>query len=110
MQHRCRSADSGVCGYRNAAGRRNSVQVRDEHGGVIVGARATLTDSAGREAPAVTDQEGKLLFSDRSPGAYVLEIAASHFKTYQNRVQVTAGQDVALNVTLLVAGIGETIA
>src|SRR5215470_7514318 len=77
------------------------VQVLDQQGGAIAGARAGLTDAAGQEKSGFTNQEGKVVFSDLSLGDYAVRITAEHFKTFENkRIQVASGPDINLSVTL----------
>src|SRR5262249_11017631 len=85
-------------------------QVMDEQGGLIVGARATLTDATGRTSLGATDQDGNFLFADLRPGNYAIEVTADHFRTYRDpRIQVTPGQVINLKVTLRLAGVEESI-
>src|SRR5262249_50386873 len=86
------------------------VQVFDDQGGVIIGARTTLTDTTGRETSGITNGEGKSIFSDLPLGSYAIRIAAQHFRTHQDERIQLKGQDVSLNVTLHIAGVEESIA
>ena len=79
-------------------------QVKDEFGGVIVGAVVTAADAAGVEKAATTDEEGRYGFSALAPGSYAVRVAAPGFAAYENLgVEVAAGSDRPLDITLAVA-------
>src|SRR3954466_11373997 len=79
-------------------------QVKDELGGVIIGANVTATDAAGVEKSAVTDAEGRYVFSALAPGRYTIRINQSGFAAYENLgVEVQAGRTDPLDITLTVA-------
>src|SRR5919112_1260876 len=59
-------------------------QVRDELGGVIIGATVTATDAAGVEKSAVTDDEGRYVFSALAPGLYTIRLNQAGFAAYEN--------------------------
>src|ERR1044071_4557543 len=59
-------------------------QVKDELGGVIIGATVTATDAAGVEKTAVTDSDGRYVFSALAPGRYTVRINHSGFAPYEN--------------------------
>jgi hypothetical protein len=79
-------------------------QVKDELGGVIIGANVTATDAAGVEKSAVTDAEGRYVFSALAPGRYTIRINQPGFAAYENLgVEVQAGRTDPLDITLTVA-------
>jgi hypothetical protein len=79
-------------------------QVRDELGGVIVGATVTATDAAGVEKSSVTDNEGRYVFSALAPGLYTIRINQAGFAAYENLgVEVQAGRTDPLDIVLTVA-------
>ena len=79
-------------------------QVKDELGGVIVGATVTATDAAGVEKSSVTDNEGRYVFSALAPGLYTLRINQAGFAAYENLgVEVQAGRTDPLDIVLTVA-------
>ena len=79
-------------------------QVKDELGGVIIGASVTATDAAGVEKTAVTDNEGRYVFSALAPGRYTIRINHRGFAAYENlAVEVQAGRTDPLDITLTVA-------
>jgi Carboxypeptidase regulatory-like domain len=79
-------------------------QVKDELGGVIVGATVTATDATGSEKTATTDNEGRYVFSALAPGVYAIRINHSGFAAYENLgVEVQAGRTDPLDITLTVA-------
>src|SRR3954468_8794815 len=79
-------------------------QVKDELGGVIIGATVTVTDAAGVEKSSVTDAEGRYVFSALAPGRYTIRINQSGFAAYENLgVEVQAGRTDPLDIVLTVA-------
>src|SRR3954466_378677 len=79
-------------------------QVKDELGGVIIGATVTATDAAGVEKSAVTDDEGRYVFSALAPGLYTIRINQAGFAAYENLgVEVQAGRTDPLDIVLTVA-------
>ena len=88
-----------------------SVQVLDQQGAVIVGARTALTDAAGHETSGITNQEGKVAFSNLTLGGYAMRITAEHFRMYEEtHIQVTPEREMNLTVKLSIAGVEESIA
>jgi hypothetical protein len=87
-----------------------AIKVVDEQGGLIVGASATLTDSAGHQSSGTTNQEGKFVFPDLPFGNYGVRVNANQFTAYESpRIQIASTEDVNLNVTLRIAGVPQTI-
>jgi hypothetical protein len=79
-------------------------QVKDELGGVIVGATVTATDAAGVDKSSVTDNEGRYVFSALAPGLYTIRISQAGFAAYENLgVEVQAGRTDPLDIVLTVA-------
>jgi hypothetical protein len=79
-------------------------QVADELGGVIIGATVTVTDAAGVEKTATSDQEGRYAFSSLPPGRYTVRVNQEGFSPFENAaVEVTAGRTEPLNIVLTVA-------
>jgi hypothetical protein len=77
--------------------------VKDELGGVIVGASVTATDAAGVAKTATTDEQGNYVFSALAPGRYTIRINQGGFAAYENSgVEVQAGRTEPLNITLTV--------
>ena len=78
--------------------------VRDELGGVIVGAVVTASDAAGVEKTATTDEQGNYAFSGLPPGRYTVRINQEGFASYENLgVEVQAGRTDPLDIILTVA-------
>jgi hypothetical protein len=50
--------------------------VKDELGGVIIGAAVTVADAAGVEKTAATDEQGNYVFSALPPGRYTVRLTA----------------------------------
>src|SRR3954471_17865403 len=75
-------------------------QVKDELGGVIIGATVTATDAAGVEKTSVTDAEGRYVFSALAPGRYTIRINQPGFAAYENLgVEVQAGRTDPLDIS-----------
>ena len=54
-------------------------QVRDELGGVVVGAKITVAGAAGSEQVRMSDDAGKFLFDALPPATYTVLVEASGF-------------------------------
>jgi hypothetical protein len=79
-------------------------QVADEFGGLIVGATVSVADQNGVAKTTTTDAEGNYAFPSLPPGRYTVTATSAGFATYENQeVEVTAGGNVPLNITLSVA-------
>lgn len=86
--------------------------VRDEQGGVLPGAQATLTSPAliGGPASLVTNQRGQLRFQALPPGVYALEIRMDGFAPYRDeQIAVGAGATIERVVVLTVAGVAVAV-
>ena len=78
--------------------------VKDELGGVIIGASVTATDTAGVEKTATTDEQGNYSFAGLPPGRYTVRITQGGFAPYENAaVEVQAGRNEPLDIVLTVA-------
>src|SRR5215210_3567954 len=78
--------------------------VKDELGGVIIGATVTVADAAGVEKTAETDEQGNYSFAGLAPGRYAVRINQGGFAPYENlAVEVRAGRTEPLDITLTVA-------
>src|SRR3954470_10679049 len=67
--------------------------VKDELGGVIIGATVTAADAAGVEKTATTDEQGNYSFAGLPPGRYDVRINQAGFAAYENLgVEVQAGR------------------
>ena len=78
--------------------------VRDELGGVIIGATVTAADAAGVEKTATTDEQGNYAFAGLAPGSYTVRINQEGFAAYENLgVEVQAGRTAPLDIVLTVA-------
>ena len=80
-------------------------QVKDEFGGVVVGAVVTLVDAAGAEKTATTNDEGVYVFNGVAPGRYTVRAAAGGFAPYENAefTAAAAGRqtlDILLSIAL----------
>jgi hypothetical protein len=82
--------------------------VRDEQGGVLPGAQATISSPAliGGPASSVTNERGQLRFQALPPGRYALEIRMDGFAPFRDdEIDVGAGATIERLVELTVAGI-----
>jgi hypothetical protein len=78
--------------------------VKDELGGVIIGATVTVSDAAGVEKTATTDEQGNYSFAGLPPGRYDVRINQAGFAPYENlAVEVQAGRTAPLDIVLTVA-------
>ena len=80
-------------------------QVRDELGGVIVGAKITLSGLPSSDQSRLSDNGGSFLFDGLPPGTYSLRIEASGFADYliepvELRAGIPKSFDIRLTVTL----------
>jgi hypothetical protein len=77
--------------------------VKDELGGVIIGATVTAADAAGVEKTAKTDEQGNYSFAGLPPGRYTVRINQAGFAAYENLgVEVQAGRTAPLDIVLTV--------
>src|SRR3954466_6787819 len=77
--------------------------VKDELGGVIIGATVTASDAAGVEKTATTDEQGNYAFAGLAPGRYTVRINQGGFAPYENAaVEVQAGRSDPLDIILTV--------
>ncbi|CAN5341023.1 TonB-dependent receptor [soil metagenome] len=85
-------------------------QVKDEFGGVIVGATIVAADAGGVEKTATANEEGVYVLSGLAPGAYTVRASANGFAQYENAgVEIAAGRPVPLDITLGVTIAGEEV-
>jgi outer membrane receptor protein involved in Fe transport len=79
-------------------------QVKDEFGGILVGATVTLVDATGAEKTAVTNDEGVYVFNGVAPGRYTVRAAAEGFAPYENlEFDASAGRstlDIVMSIAL----------
>lgn len=89
-----------------------SVEVSDALGGVLPGATATLVgpEPATDARDVVTDNTGRAVFSNLSPGRYTLRVALSGFDTASfDDVVVKRGASARRGVTLRIQGYKEAV-
>src|SRR5262245_17260023 len=75
---------AGAAHAQDAAKTAMTVQVLDQQGGAIQGARATIVDGAGKEQSGTTNETGTVAFPDLSSGSYALKVGAENFESYQD--------------------------
>ena len=76
--------------------------VSDTTGALVVGAKVTMTATAtGAVRTIATDAEGRYSLPNLPVGAYVLNVAAQGFQTYQQtNLMLEVGNNVTINVSL----------
>ena len=84
--------------------------VRDPSGGVIPAATIKVTSLAtGVTQDATATNRGTYLVVNLAPGQYLVEGSATGFQTLAQTVALEVGQRGALDLTLPVGGLGETV-
>jgi len=86
--------------------------VKDDHGGVVVGARVQISSPSliGGPATLTTNDKGQLRFPALSPGAYVLDVETAGFASYhEENIAIGAGATIERTVSLKLAGVAESI-
>jgi len=77
--------------------------VTDPSGALVAGATMTLTDAATKTARMVTTNDaGRYIFVDVTPGAYEISITKQGFSTTKTQTTVQVGQATTANMTLQV--------
>ncbi|HXF06756.1 MAG TPA: TonB-dependent receptor [Blastocatellia bacterium] len=95
----------------SAQGSRATIRgtVADPQGAVIINAMCILRDRrSGLELSALTNDRGTFIFTV-NPGEYRLTVARSGFATETRDIQVTAGENLAVEVVLSPAPISEQV-
>jgi hypothetical protein len=77
-------------------------QVLDQTGAVIPNAQITLRPEHGKSVSAQSDGAGTYTVRNLTPGKYRITVSEKGFRTSDQEVVLTPGQDVKLNVTLQV--------
>jgi len=80
--------------------------VYDINRAVIYGARVTLTREGGDELKTTTDDEGRFYLTALEPGTYTLNVYSSGFVSFSKKLELKAGEDVSLDLTLEVGSVG----
>jgi hypothetical protein len=86
--------------------------VKDEQGGVLTGAVATVSSRELGAGPLtmVTNEKGQLRFQVLPPGTYALEISMSGFRSYrEENVIIQVGATIERSVVLVLAGVAVAI-
>jgi hypothetical protein len=79
--------------------------VTDPSGAVVTGATVMLTDTSTKSSRSVTTNEaGRYIFVDVTPGAYDVSISKQGFSTTKTQTAVNVGSTVTLNLSLQVGG------
>ncbi len=87
-----------------------SGQIKDESGGVIVGAGVTAVDASGVEKTGVTNDEGVYVFNNLAPGIYTVRATVQGFTPVENTaVNVTSGRRESLDITLGISIVAEEV-
>ncbi|MDQ3133524.1 MAG: carboxypeptidase-like regulatory domain-containing protein, partial [Acidobacteriota bacterium] len=75
--------------------------VKDEFGGVIIGATVAAVDASGAEKTATTNDEGVYALAGLVPGVYIVRTQASGFAQYENaEIEVVTGRATPVDITL----------
>ncbi|MBC7798934.1 MAG: carboxypeptidase regulatory-like domain-containing protein, partial [Pyrinomonadaceae bacterium] len=92
---------SGVYAQNESGGLQG--QVVDAAAAVIVGANVTVTNNAGIEKTATSDNSGDFTVTGLPAGKYTVRAVAPDFGVYENtEVEITAGKRESLSITLTV--------
>lgn len=87
-----------------------SGDVRDQGGGVIPGARVTVSSPLAADVrTTTTDARGQFLIEDLVSGAYEVAIALAGFRTSRTRVEITPNATVTSSIRLQLGGVAEEI-
>jgi hypothetical protein len=84
--------------------------VKDAQGGVAAGATVVAKSDAGLSFETVTDAAGIYRFPSLPPGSYEVQATLAGFKPAKvEGVRLSLGQLLAVNMTLQVGGVAETV-
>lgn len=84
--------------------------LRDERGGVLVGATVTAENvQSGAVTTVVSDARGRYAFSRLEAGDYELQAVMPGFRSEVSIVTITPGEPQTIDVTLQIAAISETV-
>jgi hypothetical protein len=101
---------AGVFGQQSSGSLRGIV--KDGQGGVVPGARVTLTDIAqGDNREIVTGQDGTFFFNPLKPSMYSVTVEMSGFKKYQEKnIRISANDRLDLpDITMTVGQVSDSI-
>jgi hypothetical protein len=78
-------------------------QVKDQFGGIILGATVTAIDAAGTEKTTTTKDDGTYTIVGLTPGKYLVRVAAAGFAQFEaTDVEVATGRTQPFDVTMQV--------
>jgi hypothetical protein len=85
--------------------------ITDSSGGVVPGAKVTLTDEATNVGPtSTTDNHGIYVFTGIRPGTYIIKVEAANFGALERKnVVLAVSQQATLDFTLSPKGVSESI-
>jgi TonB dependent receptor/Carboxypeptidase regulatory-like domain len=86
--------------------------VKDERGGVLVGARVRINSPAliGGPMTVLTDDKGQMRFPALPPGAYALEIELRGFTTYHEQdIRIGTSATIERTAKMKLAGVAESV-
>lgn len=85
--------------------------VTDSSGGVVPNAVVTITEqSTGVEYKTVTNSEGEFVRPALKPSTYTVSVTAPGFKKVQQmNIATSAGERTAVNLTLTIGDVGQTV-
>jgi Carboxypeptidase regulatory-like domain len=85
-------------------------EITDTSGALVPGATLTLSNpSSGTTLTAVTNADGKYVFTTVPPGSYTVTATKSGFSNARTHGQVSIGTQLTINLTLKVGGGTETV-
>jgi hypothetical protein len=84
-------------------------EVKDEAGAAIPAANVSLVTASGEAFDAQTDAQGRFAIRDLAPGEYTLRVLAEGFAEHSEPATVAAGERRAVDVTLSIAAVEESI-
>lgn len=83
--------------------------VKDQHGGIIVGAQVALTNASGDQREAVTDSQGHFHFDRLAAGIYTLKVSFAGFGDHKQQFEVGKSLVQSRVEVVLVPTISESV-
>ena len=83
--------------------------VKDQNGGLIVGARAELASAGGDKREAVTDSQGEFHFERLAAGVYTLKVSSAGFGAHEQQYEAGGSSAQARVEVVLVPTISESV-
>ncbi|MCA1635906.1 MAG: carboxypeptidase regulatory-like domain-containing protein [Acidobacteria bacterium] len=83
--------------------------VKDQHGGLIVGARAVLTNERGDKREAVADSQGQFHFDRLAAGVYTLKVSSVGFGDHEQQFEAGGSPAQSRVEVVLLPTISESV-